>query len=76
MKATVVDINEEFSRCQIFAKQLLFYHDECTWEIDPKDAPRAHDIIERCFQNSPKKYGVEIMEAGDIKTGNNYMEVH
>jgi len=76
MKATIVDINEKFYTAKIDAKQLLFYHDECTWEILPEDATKAHEIIKECFANSPKKYGVTIMEAGDIKTGKNYMEVH
>ena len=76
MKATIVKINEMFEKEKIAAKQLLFYHDECTWEIKPVDKWRAEKIISFCFKHAPKEYGVEIMEAGDIKTGNNYLEVH
>ena len=76
MKATIAMIAEEFKKNNIENKQLLFYHDECSWEIDPKDADKANEIIGRCFRDAPKQYGVDIMDAGDIKTGDNYYEVH
>ena len=76
MKATIVKINEMFKEECLDAKQLLFYHDECTWEIKPDNVEKATEIIAYCFKEAPKKYGVTIMEAGDIKTGNNYLEVH
>jgi DNA polymerase I-like protein with 3'-5' exonuclease and polymerase domains len=77
MKATVVKINEQFQQDNIKANQLLFYHDECTWELeDPGQVKEAESIIKHWFEEAPKLYGVTIMEAGDIKSGNTYMEVH
>ena len=69
-------INEAFEAEGIDAKQLLFYHDECTWEVDPKDAPRAEAIIKHWFEHAPKELGITIMEAGDCKVGADYLEVH
>ena len=76
MKATVVDIHKKFLEAGIDNKQLLFYHDECSWEISPADVDKATAIISECFAESPKKYGVDLMEVGDIKVGSNYYEVH
>ena len=76
MKLTIVDINKGFEKAGIDAKQLLMYHDECSWEIDPKDAEQATAIIKHWFHHSPRKLGVDIMEAGDIKVGKDYFEVH
>jgi len=75
-KHTIVDINEEFETNGIEFLQLLAYHDECSWEIDPKDAGMAESIIRRCFEETPKKFGINLMCAGDVKTGNDYLEVH
>jgi hypothetical protein len=76
MKRTIVRINEEFEEKGIEAKQLLFYHDECTWEIDPKDSVEAERIIRYWFKEAPAELGVTIMEAGDCKIGKDYLEVH
>ena len=77
MKATIVKINEDFLRGKVEANQLLFYHDECTWELKKKtDVEYATLMIKHWFKEAPKLYGVDIMEAGDIKAGNTYMEVH
>ena len=76
MKATIVAINKAFEDNGIEAKQLLMYHDECTWEVDPKDAEHAADLIRICFRNAPKEFGFDIFEAGDVNIGNNYLEVH
>ena len=53
-----------------------FYHDEVTYEINPKDADKAAEIIRNAFAEAPKKYGVDIMEAGDVNIGTDYLEVH
>jgi len=76
MKATLVMVREELKKAGIEFKQLLMYHDEFTLEINKGDEDKASEIIKRCFEEAPKKYGVEIMGAGDVKVGNNYMEVH
>jgi DNA polymerase-1 len=76
MKRTIVRINEAFEKEGIEAKQLLFYHDECTWEISPEDAEKAEYIIRKWFVDAPKELGVTIMEAGDCKIGKDYLEVH
>ena len=76
MKRTIVRINEAFEKEGIEAKQLLFYHDECTWEVSPEQAYDAEVIIRKWFIDAPKELGVEIMEAGDCKTGKDYLEVH
>ena len=36
----------------------------------------AEGIIRRCFEETPKKFGINLMCAGDVKTGNDYLEVH
>jgi len=76
MKRTIVRINEAFEAEGIDAKQLLFYHDECTWEISPDDTFIAEAIIRKWFKAAPKELGVDIMEAGDCNFGTNYLEVH
>jgi DNA polymerase I-like protein with 3'-5' exonuclease and polymerase domains len=76
MKATIVAINKAFEDNGIEAKQLLMYHDECTWEVDPENAQRASDIIKFCFKSAPKQFGFDIFEAGDVNVGSNYLEVH
>lgn len=76
MKRTIVTIAEEFKKQNVPFKQLLFYHDEVSYEINPEDTERATKIISDAFQEAPKHYGVDIMEAGDIKVGKNYYEVH
>ena len=76
MKNTIVQINQAFEDNGIMATQLLMYHDECSWEIDPEDTKRAEDIIRHYFAEAPKKFGVMIMEAGDIKVGKDYYDVH
>ena len=75
-KHTIVDINEEFEAAGIEFLQLLAYHDECSWEINPVDAGQAEGIIRRCFEETPKKFGITLMCAGDVKCGNDYLEVH
>jgi DNA polymerase I-like protein with 3'-5' exonuclease and polymerase domains len=75
-KHTIVDINESFERENISFKQLLAYHDECSWEIKPCDAARAEEIIRFYFIATPKRFGIELMCAGDVKTGLDYLEVH
>jgi len=75
-KHTIVDINEGFEAAGIKFLQLLAYHDECSWEIDPVDAGQAEGIIRRCFEETPKKFGITLMCAGDVKCGNDYLEVH
>jgi len=75
-KHTIVSINEAFEAKDIKFLQLLAYHDECSWEIDPADAIEAEVIIRHCFQETPKKFGITLMCAGDVKCGNNYLEVH
>ena len=76
MKNTIVSINKGFEEAGIDAKQLLMYHDECSWEINPEDAEKAIEIIKIGFSEAPKQFGVNIMEAGDIKVGRDYFEVH
>ena len=76
MKRTVVRIAEGFKEAGIDAKQLLFYHDECSWEIPKGREEEADKIIRHWFAEAPKEYGVMLMEAGDVKVGNNYYEVH
>ena len=75
-KHTIVDINEGFEAKDIKFLQLLAYHDECNWEIDPKDSAEAEVIIRHCFEETPKKFGITLMCAGDVKCGNDYLEVH
>lgn len=76
MKATIVMVGNRFKENNIEAKQLLFYHDECSWEIAPKDVELATKLIKESFIEAPKMYGVDFMEAGDVKTGDNYYAVH
>jgi DNA polymerase I-like protein with 3'-5' exonuclease and polymerase domains len=76
MKRTIVRINEAFEKGGIDANQLLFYHDECTWEIPPDQTFEAEAIIRKWFRAAPKELGVTIMEAGDCKIGKDYLEVH
>ena len=75
-KHTIVDINESFEAANIEFLQLLAYHDECSWEINPKDKEAAEVIIRHCFSETPKKFGITLMCAGDVKCGNDYLEVH
>ena len=76
MKRTLVRINDQMNEEGIDFKQLLYYHDEVTYEIDPKDAPRVEEIIRHWFAAAPAELGVDIMEAGDVKVGVNYYDVH
>jgi len=76
MKNTIVNINKEFEAKGIDAKQLLMYHDECSWEIKPEDVDEAKEIIAYWFHEAPKKFDVPFMEAGDIEVGRDYYEVH
>jgi len=76
MKATVVAINKSFEDNNIPYKQLLMYHDEVSYEIDPKYVSRCEHIIRHHFAEAPKQFGVDIMEAGDVKVGADYYEVH
>ena len=76
MKATFVRIAEGFEAAGIEYKQLLAYHDEVSYEINPQDVEKAREIIAEAFIEAPKKYGVDIMEAGDIETGRDYYGVH
>jgi len=76
MKNTITAINQSFKDNAIEAKQLLMYHDECTWEINPEDTERAEVIIKHHFREEPKKFGVDIMEAGDVLIGKDYYEIH
>lgn len=76
MKRTIMKIAEGFKEAGIDSKQLLFYHDECSWEIDVAHVEVATKIIEEAFAEAPKDYGVNLMEAGDIVTGDNYYAVH
>jgi len=76
MKNTIVSINKAFEDNNIPYKQLLMYHDECSWEIDPINAKRCEHIIRHYFREAPKQLGVNIMEAGDVKVGRDYYEVH
>ena len=76
MKLTVVRINQAFEEEGIDAKQLLMYHDECTWEVDETQTDRAQEIIRHWFAEAPKELGVDLMEAGDVKVGSDYFEVH
>ena len=76
MKNTIVSINKAFEDNDIPAKQLLMYHDECSWEVEPEYVDRCKHIIQHYFSEAPKQFGVEIMEAGDILVGRDYYEVH
>jgi DNA polymerase-1 len=76
MKYTVVMIEEELEKAGLDASILLFYHDEVTYEVREDQAEEAQAIIRRCFEEAPKKLGVEIMTCGDCKIGNDYYEVH
>ena len=75
-KHTIVEINEAFEAKGIKFLQLLAYHDECSWEINPADAKEAEVIIRHCFEETPKKFGITLMCAGDVKCGSDYLEVH
>ena len=76
MKRTWVRIAQSFEKEGIEYKQLLSYHDEISYEINPSDVERATEIIKHWFAEAPKEVGVDLMEAGDIKVGRNYYEVH
>ena len=76
MKASLVMVAEGFKEAGIEFKHLFFAHDEVSYEIDPKDVPKASEIISNAFIEAPKKYGINIMGHGDILTGGNYLEVH
>jgi len=54
----------------------LFYHDEHTVEVKEDQAEQARDIIIQCFEEAPKKVGINIMTCGDCKIGDDYYEVH
>ena len=76
MKATLVMAREKLKEANIDFKQLLFYHDEFTFEINESDKEKAGEIIKQAFIEAPKAYNVNIMEAGDVVTGKDYFEVH
>lgn len=76
MKLTIVRINQQFEEEEIPAKQLLMYHDECTWEIPDEYVERAQEIIKHWFAAAPAELGVTIMEAGDVAVGTDYYAVH
>ena len=76
MKLTWVRIAQAFKEEGIEFKQLLCYHDEVSYEISPQDTKKATEIIKRCFSEAPLELGVANMEAGSVKIGKNYYEVH
>jgi len=76
MKATILMIDKRLKEAGIDFKLLLFYHDECTYEIPEEQAKQAREIIMKAFEDAPKKYGIDIMECGDCKIGKDYYEVH
>jgi len=76
MKYTVQMIDEKLNAAGIEFKHLLFYHDEHTVEVKETQAEQARDIIIECFEEAPKKVGINIMTCGDCKIGNDYYEVH
>lgn len=76
MKRTWVRICEALQAEEIDYKLLMTYHDELSLEISPADTVRVEEIMAHWFKEAPKELGVEIMEAGDIKTGRNYFDVH
>jgi len=76
MKATILMIDQKLKEADIDFKLLLFYHDECTYEIPEEQAEVAREIIMQAFEDAPKQYGIEFMTCGDCKIGNDYYEVH
>ena len=76
MKLTWVRIAQAFEAEGIPYKQLLAYHDEITYEIPDEYVEQAEEIIRHWFAEAPKELGVELMEAGDVKRGSTYFEVH
>ena len=76
MKNTVLEINKMLTEEEIPYKQLLFYHDEVSLEINPEDVEKVTKILQHCFREVPKRFGVDIMEAGEVKVGRDYYAVH
>ena len=76
MKYTVQMIDKRLRDANIDFKHLLFYHDEHTVEVKENQAEQARDIIIQCFEEAPKKVGINIMTCGDCKIGDDYYEVH
>jgi DNA polymerase-1 len=76
MKYTIVMIEEELAKAGLDQSILLFYHDEVTYEVREDQAEEAQAIIRRCFEEAPKKVGVDIMACGDCKIGDDYYDVH
>jgi DNA polymerase-1 len=76
MKYTIVMIEEELAKAGLDQSILLFYHDEVTYEVREDQAGEAQAIIRRCFEEAPKKVGVDIMACGDCKIGDDYYDVH
>lgn len=76
MKATVIMIDEKLKEANIPFKHLLFYHDEHTVEVPEDRAEEAREIIMKCFEEAPKKYGIDIMTCGDCNIGDDYYDVH
>jgi len=76
MKYTVQMIDEKLREANIDFKHLLFYHDEHTVEVKEDQAEQARNIIIECFEEAPKKVGINIMTCGDCKIGDDYYEVH
>jgi DNA polymerase I-like protein with 3'-5' exonuclease and polymerase domains len=76
MKATVAMIDKELKAANIDFKHVLFYHDEHTVEVRKDQAEQAKEIIMRCFEEAPKRFGVDIMTCGDCNIGDDYYQVH
>jgi DNA polymerase-1 len=76
MKYTIVMIEEELAKAGLDQAILLFYHDEVTYEVREDQAEEAREIIMRCFAEAPKALGVDIMECGGCKIGDDYFDVH
>lgn len=76
MKATISMLWRRMKEEKLDFRMLLFYHDEVNIEVKDHHVDRAKEIIEECFAEAPKEFGIDIMVCGDCIAGDDYYEVH
>lgn len=77
-KRWMVEVDEvirtRFGRDKV--QQLIWYHDECQWDVDPSIADDFAAAAVECIQKAGEFFNFRVPLTGEAKVGNNWAETH
>ena len=76
VKTATLYLDKWIKSAIIDAYQVIHYHDEFQWEVNPKDIKEFERLAKKAFEEAGKFWKLNVPIVGTVKVGNNWAETH